>query len=150
MTTSSEKPYTGPWHDKRNKRRKADYASDPAYRASQQEMSRASYRKTNKVDLFDPRTNLSIIHTFGMDIGGVLKFNVTHLAKALQRSPKQVRQWIADERLPAPDAAGYYTRPEVDAIIQALGPTLSQFAYFRTDHVEAIAAVHEAVRALRG
>jgi hypothetical protein len=147
--SATTKPYTGGWFDKRNKRRKEEYAKDADYRAKQQEMSRSTYRAKRDVKLADPRDNLPIIHTFGSMVGNELLFTVSQLSKALNKSPKQVRQWITDGRLPEPRDAGFYTRPEVDAIIQAIGPTLSEFAYFRTDHVDAIAAVHEAVRALR-
>jgi hypothetical protein len=143
------KPYTGPWFDKRNKRRQEEYARNPEYRSGQQTMSRNTYRSKRSVKLFDPRENLPLIHNFGSLVGTELLFSTNQLAKALGKSPKQVRQWVTDGRLPGPNDAGFYTRPEVDAIIQALGPTLAEFAYFRTDHVDAIAAVHEVVRELR-
>jgi hypothetical protein len=145
----STKPYSGGWFNKRNKKRNEEYANNEVYRKTQQAMSRATYRAKRDVKLVDPRDNLPILAQFGSNVGGTLCFTPPQLAKALGRSPKQVRQWITDKRLPPPGEGGFYTRPEVDAIIQALGPTLSDFAYFRSDHVEAIAAVHEAVRRLR-
>lgn len=164
---SADKPYTGPWYDERNERRKEAYHTDPEYRANANKMARDGYRDAKGTKRpFDPRANLPTLTSFGKvrlldhEEAEVLTFTKAELAAIFDRPTKQIQQWVADGRLPAPVSRAkvvgvernwidVYYEDEVRAIVNALGPWLADLIYFRCDHVDAIKAVHDAVEGVR-
>jgi len=160
-------PYTGPWFDDRNERRKERYHSEADYRSKENKAARDGYRKAaGSPEPFDPRTNVWKFASFGSlrDVdgstdGAVLTFSKSEMADLLGRPVKQVRTWIADGRLPktAVRARGKndivmldcYTQKEAAAIIESLGPFLADLLYFRKDNAAAITSVYSAVDEVR-
>lgn len=168
MTAEKEHPYTGEWFNERNKRRKENYHSDPEYREKVNAASRENYREKADVDLpFDPRDNRDLYTSYGKlrqieggSSNAELTFTKAELAEVLGRPVKQVQQWAQDGRIPKTVTRAkvvgternwldVYTPAEVVALIDAIGEHLSQFVYYRTDHIDAIRAVHDAFHDLR-
>jgi integrase len=161
-------PYTGAWFDQRNRKRKENYHTDETYRANANKAARDGYRKSKGTATpFDPRKNLDRLESFGtirhvLDAGTepMLTFSKSELANVFERPAKQLQQWAQSGRIPATKLRGrvvgkernlidVYTPDEARAIIETLGPFLSEMIYFRCDHVDAIRAVHEAVEKVR-
>lgn len=166
-TTKSRGPYTGKWYDDRNERRKNRYHSDDNYRTTANKAARDGYRSTRgKSEPLDPRKNLTHLAEIGKvrllenGEGKALTFSKAEVADVFERPTKQIQQWAADGRIP-PTAIkakvegvernwlDVYSEAEVRAIVEALGPFLSELIYFRCDHVDAITAVHDAVVKVR-
>lgn len=161
-----DQPYTGPWYDQRNERRRQKYATDPAYREQMKDRARKAYRDrahgddgSKKSDLYDPRNSLKKLAKLGTirDVDGIkgkglvraLTFTKLELSRVLGRSRKQLYAWVNRDTLPSPiyQAGGLnvYLECEVVAIIEAIGEHLATVTYFRDDHDEQINAVHTAV-----
>lgn len=163
----------------RSDRRSDRYANDPDYRLSARQRSREAYRAKHDPKLFDPRQNLSALDNFGnirlthMPQGDMQRwvFTKTEVAEVFGRVVKMFYRWVNDGRFPAPvvTAVDYpirrdyknktdvkvpqtvdvYTVEEVRAAINALGPHLSQVAYYRKDHSRERRALYDAVRRAR-
>lgn len=166
QTTEQSGAYTGDWYDERNKRRKEAYHSNPKLRSDLNASSRDGYRDRAGVKMpFDPRINIGKEAAFGTvrtvrggpdDGKDMLTFTKAELGKMLGRPTKQVQQWAADGRIPQNNIKAKkegvdhvpldaYYEPEAVAILVSLGSHLANMLYFRTDHVDAIRAVHDAV-----
>ena len=161
--------YTGKWYDERNEKRREQYHTDADYREAANKSARSGYRQAKGVaEPFDPRKNLHLLPTAGKlrsyegkEFEGVkVSYSKAELATIFDRPTKQIQQWAADGRISptihrAKDVGrernwiDVYTLAEAKAIIDALGPFLSDLIYFRCDHVDAITAVHEAVDKVR-
>lgn len=166
-------PYTGKWFDERNTRRRALYATDPAYRSKANGAARDSYRKQVGMAVPpDPSENMRMLD-HGPTCAGRLRvvkgrgrrqimFTKKELALIFGRPAKQVQQWAAsnDTRIPSPLLKARvegeekvwldcYTMAEARAIVTSLTPFIKDLFYLRSDHREAIDACRDAVTSVR-
>lgn len=158
-----------------NERRREKYAGDKAYRAKSLQAARDSYRENNAVQQKDCRDNIAALGSIGknryIQVGktkrAALTFNNAELAEALEYSLVAVYRMQTDGRLPKAviktvykegatnsntgkfASEFVYTKPEVVAIMNALGQHQERVLHYRVTHLETTKAIFAAVNAVR-
>lgn len=160
----TEKPFSGGWWDKRNERRKREYAENPEVRAQIQERERENYRTkrgsvAGKADRLDQTTVVGTQRSVEVPGVGLIQhatLTLKEVAAVLDMTPKQVGKWASDGRLPPPVArpvnpAGppVYLKEEVEAMLPPLVEHYRTIAYYRTDHTQTVSLILLRVRQAR-
>ena len=164
------KPYFSTSSARRNAKRRAEYAADPAHAENLRRARRATYRKEHGEPLVpDPRNRLDqigrlcsereVFDASGRPLGMRLCCTVSELCDVLGQRGKTVDRWISSERFPeaaysiAPSrnqhGARVFLSEEVEAVAEVLSDHFSLVAVLRADHAGTIDRLQGAVDKVR-
>lgn len=178
LSSSSPEEKKARWADNHNKKRKERYNSDPQYKQARLEKAREDYRNEKGVVLDSCLDRIREIRSYGssrevrVNDGPVqVRFCLTtqELGEIIGGHKASVMyRWQGKGLLPKPIAKGrvfysttgrggdywlndqpVYLEEEVAAIMQPLGEHQRNFRYYRTSDTETVAAIFDAVEAVR-